>query len=68
MKRPDDTDPKRRSDQLSAVFGFADRVADSYAGCSPKQPAADDAVGFAKFLAEWERRLGQQASRTRRCT
>jgi hypothetical protein len=50
----------------AAVFGFADGVADFYAVCSPKEPAADDAAGFTKFLAEWERRRGGQAFRTRR--
>lgn len=42
----------------NAVFAFADQVADFYAACSPKQPAADDAAGYAKFMAEWERRRG----------
>jgi hypothetical protein len=41
------------------VFGFADRVSDFYAACSPKQPSADDDAGFAKFRAEWARRRGQ---------
>lgn len=44
----------------AAVFEFADRVSDFYASCSPKQPAADDAAGFAKFTAEWERRRGRR--------
>jgi hypothetical protein len=43
----------------AAVFGFADCVSDFYAACSPKQPSADDAAGFAKFRAEWARRRGQ---------
>ena len=43
----------------AAVFGFADRVSDFYAACSPKQPSADDTAGFAKFLAEWKRRRSQ---------
>src|SRR5436309_2764716 len=40
----------------TAVFGFADRVSDFYAACSPKQASIGDAAGFAKFVAEWERR------------
>jgi hypothetical protein len=43
----------------AAVFGFADRVSDFYAACSPKHVAAEDAAGFAKFVAEWERRRGK---------
>jgi hypothetical protein len=50
----------------SAVFAFADAVSDFYAACSPKQPDADDAPGFAKFLAEWERRRGRPIWRTSR--
>jgi hypothetical protein len=42
----------------AAVFGFADRVSGFYAACSPKQPAEEDAAGFWKFKAEWERRRG----------
>jgi hypothetical protein len=42
-----------------AVFGFADRVSEFYAYCSEKQPSPDDAAGFKKFMAEWERRRGQ---------
>ena len=44
----------------AAVFGFADRVSDFYAACSPKQPAAEDAAGYAKFMAEWARRRGRR--------
>jgi hypothetical protein len=42
----------------AAVFGFADRVSEFYAACSPKQPSEDDAAGFTKFKAEWKRRRG----------
>ena len=31
-----------RPEWRAAVFGFADRVSDFYAACSPKQPAAED--------------------------
>jgi hypothetical protein len=44
----------------AAVFGFADRVTDFYAACSPKQPAADAVAGFTKFASEWERRRGRR--------
>ncbi len=44
----------------AAVLGFADRVSDFYAACSPKRVAADNVAGFAKFVAEWERRRGQR--------
>ncbi|MBA4192084.1 MAG: hypothetical protein C0467_29245 [Planctomycetaceae bacterium] len=50
----------------AAVFGFADCVSDFYAACSSKQPAADDAAGYAKFVAEWERRRSQQTGLTSR--
>ena len=50
----------------SAVFGFADSVSDFYAACSVKQVAPDDAAGFAKFVAEWERRRGQRTGLTNR--
>ena len=52
--------PMGWSEWRAAVFGFADRVADFYAACSPKQPATEDAAGYAKFVAEWERRRGQK--------
>jgi len=52
----------------SAVFEFADNVSDFYATCSPKQVAPDTAAGFAKFVAEWERRRGQKTGITKRCT
>lgn len=42
----------------AAVFQFADRVSAFYATSSPKRPSADDAAGFRKFVAEWERRRG----------
>jgi hypothetical protein len=42
----------------AAVFAFADEVAAVYAACSPKRAAADDAAGFRRFAAEWERRRG----------
>lgn len=45
----------------TVVFEFADRVAEFYAACSPKQPyEEDDAKGLRKFAAEWGRRRGQQ--------
>ena len=44
----------------AAVFGFADRVSQYYAACSPKEPSEDDAPGFLKFKAEWERRRGAE--------
>lgn len=53
-------------DWRAAVFGFADRVSDFYAACSPKQLAdADDAAGYLKFVAEWERRRGRPFGRRR---
>jgi hypothetical protein len=52
----------------AAVYGFADRVSGFYASCSPKQVAAEDAAGFAKFVAEWERRRGEQFDRTKCCS
>jgi hypothetical protein len=52
----------------TTVFGFADRVSAFYAACSPKQPSAEDAAGFQKFRAEWERRRGTPFGRTRRRT
>jgi hypothetical protein len=48
----------------AAVFGFADPVSEFYAACSPKQPSEDDAAGFMKFKAEWERRRGVGLGRT----
>ncbi len=48
----------------AAVFGFADRVSEFYAACSPKQPSEDDAAGFMRFKAEWERRRGVGLGRT----
>jgi hypothetical protein len=42
----------------AAVFAFADEVAAFYAACSPRRPADDDAAGFRRFAAEWERRRG----------
>ena len=47
----------------AAVFEFADRVSAFYAACSPKQPYDEDAPGFRKFKAEWERRRGQSLGR-----
>lgn len=45
----------------TAVFEFADKVSDFYAACSPKQPHdEEDAKGFSKFKAEWERRRGKK--------
>jgi hypothetical protein len=45
--------------QRRAVFVFADRVSEFYAGSTPKQPADEqDASGFAKLRAEWARRRG----------
>jgi hypothetical protein len=52
----------------ATVFDFADRVSLFYAACSPKQPSAEDAAGFMKFRAEWERRRGQQLGRKSGCT
>lgn len=52
----------------AAVFGFADRVSDFYAASPPKQPDDEDAAGFAKFVAEWERRRGERTGLTRRRT
>jgi hypothetical protein len=51
-----------------AVLAFADRVSEFYAACSPKQPTDDDAPGFTKFMAEWERRRGQQLGHANRCS
>jgi hypothetical protein len=43
-----------------AVFGFADRVSAFYAAASAKQVTdEEDARGFGKFVAEWERRRGR---------
>jgi hypothetical protein len=47
----------------AAVVGFADRVSEFYAACSPKQPSDEDFAGFTKFRAEWERRRGQGLGR-----
>jgi hypothetical protein len=45
----------------AAVFEFADQVTEFYAVCSPKQPFdEEDAKGFRKFAAEWERRRGKR--------
>ena len=52
----------------TAVFAFADRVSEFYTACSPKQPSDEDAAGFNKFKAEWERRRGKQLGRTNACT
>jgi hypothetical protein len=52
----------------AAVFEFADRVSEFYAACSDKQPSEDDAAGFIKFKAEWERRRGAALGRTSSCT
>ena len=52
----------------AAVIGFADRVSEFYAACSPKEPSEDDAAGFMKFKAEWERRRGVGLGRTSPCT
>jgi hypothetical protein len=38
----------------AVVFGFADRVSEFYAACSPKQPSQEDTAGFGKFKAEWK--------------
>ena len=44
----------------SAVFEFADRVSEFYAGAAAKQPTdEEDRMGFAKFAVEWERRRGR---------
>jgi hypothetical protein len=44
----------------AAVFSFADKVAEFYAACSPKEPyEEEDAKGLRKFAAEWGRRRGQ---------
>ena len=44
----------------SAVFGFADEVAEFYAASSPKQPQSpEDHQGFQKFAKEWARRRGR---------
>jgi hypothetical protein len=44
----------------AGVFGFADRVAEFYAACSPKEPSdPEDAKGLRKFAAEWARRRGK---------
>jgi len=53
----------------AAVFRFADRVSEFYAAYSSKQPfSKDDASGFVKFKAEWERRRGVGFGRTSRRT
>lgn len=44
----------------AAVFGFADRVTDFFGACAPKEPAMNDAAGFAKFASEWQRRRGHR--------
>jgi hypothetical protein len=45
----------------AAVFEFADKVAEYYAVCSPKQPYdEEDDKGFRKFAVEWERRRGMR--------
>jgi hypothetical protein len=49
----------------AAVFGFADRVSEFYAECSPKHPSEDDAAAFMKFKAEWARRRGLGFGRTK---
>jgi len=46
-----------------AVFSLADRVSEFYASCASKQPSPDDAPGFRKFLAEWDRRRGEPLGR-----
>ena len=48
------------SEWRAAVFAFAVRVSEYYAACPPRQLPSDpeDAAGFRKFLAEWERRRG----------
>lgn len=51
------------ADWRAAVFGFADLVSDFYGACSPKQVTAEDADGYAKFIAEWERRRGRAFGR-----
>ena len=51
-----------------AVFGFADSISDFYAACTTKQIASEDAPGFAKFVAEWERRRGEQTGLTKRAS
>lgn len=43
----------------SAVFEFADQVSGFFAASSVKTPSDDDAPGFRKFLAEWNRRRGK---------
>lgn len=47
----------------SAVFSFVDAVSELFATASPKTPSADDAPGFRKFVAEWERRRGRPFSK-----
>jgi hypothetical protein len=42
----------------SAVYAFADKVADFYRRSSPKRPHADDVPGWSRFLKEWQRRRG----------
>lgn len=49
----------------AAVLGFADSVSDFYAACSSKQVAPNDQAGYAKFVAEWERRRGKGFGRRR---
>lgn len=54
------------SEWRATVFSFADRVSEFYAACPPKQPSEEDAAGFMKFKAEWERRRGVALGRTKR--
>jgi hypothetical protein len=42
----------------SAVYCFADQVADFYRSSSPKVPHSDDGPGWRRFLKEWQRRRG----------
>jgi hypothetical protein len=56
------------SEWRAAVLGFADRVSDFYAACTPKRVAADDLAGFAKFVSEWERRRGPKQAEPLGCT
>ncbi len=44
---------------VDAVRGFADKVAEFYGKSSPKEPSEEDAAGFRRFAAEWERRRGR---------
>jgi hypothetical protein len=51
----------REEDWRAAVFAFADDVAAFYATSWPKEPFDDDdALGFASFGREWERRRGRR--------